>query len=112
MARGGIDPFATLKVSDISDEPSEAIPQILRRRPSRAKRTRTWEQRNKVTGYRGIPPELNEKVKAIARQFSVPTGEVARAFLEHGLKAYEQGELSLTPSFLVGKMTLYPTKNE
>ena len=112
MARGGIDPFATLKASDISDEPSEAIPQILQRRPSRAKRNRDWERKHLKVTYRDIPPELNDTMKDIAVELSVSVSDVARAFLEYGLKAYERGELSLTPSFLIGKMTLYPTKGE
>ncbi len=114
----GIDPFAGLAQtlqspgSAVPIEPTEAIPQILQRRPSRAKRNREWERTQYRVTYRSISPELHDALKAIATKISVPVGEVARAFLEYGLKAYEQGELSLTPSFLIGKMTLYPKKPE
>ena len=113
----GIDPFAGLAQtlqspgSAVPAEPSEAIPQILQRRPSRAKRNREWEQKNKVTGYRGIPPELNNSLKALAAELSVPVGDVARAFLEHGLDAYKRGELALAPRprfNAQNNMTLYP----
>ncbi len=115
MGRGGIDPFASLNASNVPVEPTEAIPQILQRRPSKAKRNREWEQRNKVTGYRGIPSELNEDLKAIAVELSVSIGDVARAFLEHGLEAYKRGELALAPRLrfsVHSNMTLYPRKPE
>ena len=62
-------PFATLVGTTsptIPAEPSEAIPAVLKHKPSEALRDRGWEQQNKVTGYRGIPPELNAELKALA----------------------------------------------
>ena len=115
MARGGIDPFAALKASDVPAEPTEAIPQILQRRPSRAKRNRDWERTQHRVTYRGISPELNNSLKALAAELSVPVGDVVRAFLEYGLEAYRNGDLALSPRprFSAHRnMTLYPTKSE
>ncbi len=115
MARGGIDPFAGLQAHDVPAEPTEAIPQILQRRPSRAKRNREWERKNKVTAYRGIPPELNDAMKDIAIKLSISIGDVARAFLEHGIEAYNRGDLALAPRprySTYSSMTLYPQDTE
>jgi len=117
----GIDPFAGLAQtlrspgSTVPAEPTEAIPQILQRRPSRAKRNREWERTQHRVTYRGIPPELNDTLKTIAAKMSVPVGDVVRAFLEHGLEAYECGELVLAPRprFSAHRnMTLYPRKSK
>jgi len=88
-------------VDQIGEEPID----LLTRRPSKAKRNRSWErkQKGKVT-YRGIPPELQDELKTVARKIGVTVGEVARAFIEHGLDAYKQDELELNPVFLTGKL--------
>lgn len=108
MARGGIDPFALLNRSsgNVPAEPTEAIPQILQRRPSRAKRNREWERKNKPICYRGIPTALHTRIKTIATELAIPTGDLARAFLEAGLAAYEAGEMKFEVK-IVGKRRLY-----
>ena len=88
----------------IGEEPIDA----LTRRPSKAKRDRSWERRQQLVAYRGIPPELQEELKGIARKLGVTVGEVARTFLEYGLEAYEQGQLELRPVLTTGKHTLFP----
>jgi len=101
---------------DIPDEPLDAVPEILARRPRPAKaepkRNRDWEaqQRNDdltVVTYRGIPVELREHILEIAQVHGVTTSEVARLFLEHGLSAYQRDALELRPRLYRGKMTLY-----
>ena len=76
-------------------------------------RNRRWEknhQTEKVV-YRGIDPRVALQVKTIAGNLQVPEGEVARAVIEHALRAYAEGDLSLdprpNPSRL--RMTLYPS---
>ena len=103
------NPFASL-TSEVPEEPTEAIPQLLAHKPSHAKRSREWEKgKNTVTvTYRGIPPELNGQVRQLAETLGVPAGEIVRAFIERGLQAYEQGDLMLQPHLRIGKMTLYP----
>ena len=85
---------------------------VLARRPSKARRNRDWERRQRETvgfaGYRGIPPELNDEIKDVAEELGVRVGEVARAFLEYALEAYYRGELQLEPQPRPGKFTLYP----
>jgi len=92
-------------------EAEEAV-EVLARRPSRARRNRSWEARQRKAGvavtYRGIPPDLQKRLKRVAEEHSVPVGEVARRFLEHGLDAYEAGELVLRPVLVPGRLTLYP----
>lgn len=110
MGRNKTSPFASLigQLPEVPEEPSEALPHVLQRKPSQAKRNREWEIKNKVTGYRGIPPELDQVIAELAVMLSVPKGEVVRAFLEYGLAAYERGELPLQPHLRIGKMTLFP----
>lgn len=109
------DPFADLQniaSDDVDEEPSVAVPNVLKHKPSTSSRNRKWEadqRRNGVVAtYRGIPPELKAKIAKIARKHHVPVGEVARAFLEHALVAYKAGELELNAQFGTGKLTLYP----
>jgi hypothetical protein len=102
----------------IGDQISQEPIDVLQRRPSKAKRDRSWEteQREKLgqVSYRGIPAELNERVRALAKELDVITGEVARALMAHGLAAYEKGELELAaeekPEHEGGRCrhTLYP----
>jgi hypothetical protein len=75
-------------------------------------RSRHWEKENLSwkAMYRGVDPALALQVKQIAGDLQVPTGEVARALLEYGLRALGSGELELLPQpNLPGmRMTLYP----
>ena len=77
-----------------------------------AQRDRSWEnaQRGKgiVVTYRGIPSELQARVKEIASEHGVPIGQLARRFLEYAVDAYENGDLELSPVEVVTKATLYP----
>lgn len=106
-----IDPFSALG-TDVPEEPTEAVPEVLEYRPSEAQRNRDWEKKRRRAGrvatYRGIPQHLQAEIKRVAEDRHVPIGEVARAFLEHGLAAYGRGELTLEPAFGPGKLTLYP----
>lgn len=52
---------------------------------------------NKVHSYRGIPQEVDEQMKAIAKELKVPVGEIVRVLLEYALNAYSMGELMLNP---------------
>lgn len=52
---------------------------------------------NKVHSYRGIPLEVDEQMKAIAKELKVPVGEIVRVLLEYALNAYSMGELMLNP---------------
>jgi len=115
MGQKKTSPFASLvgtPSAAVPVEPVEAVPQVLHHRPSTAQRNRNWEQQNKVTGYRGIPPELNDELKALAEELSVPLGDVVRALLEYGLAAHKRGDLTLKPHLRIGKMTLFPSSRE
>ena len=79
------------------------------------KRNRQWEkehQSHKVV-YRGVDPKLSLKVKSIAGDVLVPSGEVARAVIEYALRGYEQGDLDLhpRPNPLRMRMTLFPSSD-
>lgn len=50
-------------------------------------------QRQKAT-Y-SIPRELHQGIREIAKDLEVPVSDVARAFLEFGLRQYHSGELEL-----------------
>ncbi len=60
----------------------------------KARRDQAWRS---LVVYRGIPAELRETVKQTAAQLHVPVGEVAAAFLQHALTAYQTGKLLLQP---------------
>ena len=79
------------------------------------RRNRDWEKRhqNQKAVYRGVDPKLTLRVKSIAKEFSLREGEVARFFLEYGLRAYRAGELDLTPYPNPERlrMTLFPASN-
>ena len=98
--------------NQMSSEPVD----VLASRPSKAKRDRSWEkeQREKVglVAYRGIPASLNARLKAVAGELGVPVGDVARAFLEYSLQAYQRGDMELTPKLVVGRFTLHPRESE
>ncbi len=78
------------------------------------KRDRSYEAEQRAKGivvtYRGIPPELQADIKAVAGALRVPIGDVARAFLAYGLAAYRRGDLELSPVETVRKATLYPDR--
>lgn len=52
-----------------------------------------WESR---ATYR-LPVDLKNQIKSIAEDHDVPVGEVALYFMDHGLRAYQSGELRLQP---------------
>jgi len=76
------------------------------------KRNRQWEkeQQSRKVVYRGIDPKLALKVKTIADDLQVPTGEVACAVLEYALQCYARGDFDLTPHPNPERMrmTLFP----
>lgn len=103
------DPFAS---SETPNVPSGVSVYDSLRVAEERSRNRGWErahQDQKVT-YRGVEPKLAWKVKHIAGELCVPEGEVARAVIEHALRAYERGELDLYPRPDPDRMrmTLYP----
>ncbi|MCZ7547591.1 MAG: hypothetical protein M5U11_00335 [Anaerolineales bacterium] len=105
------DPFAN---SETPPATPSSIYDSLRVAEERT-RNRGWErahQDQKVT-YRGVEPKLALKVKNIAGELCVPEGEVARAVIEHALRAYERGELDLypRPDPQRMRMTLYPSSD-
>ena len=76
------------------------------------KRKRQWEkqQQSRKVVYRGIDPKLALKVKAIADDLLVPSGEVACAVLDYALRSYERGDFDLhpRPNPERMRMTLFP----
>lgn len=106
------DPFITSEAATPSIPPS--IYDSLRVAEPRT-RNRQWErerQNQKVT-YRGVEPKLALKVQSIAGELHVPEGEVARAVIEHALRAYERGDLDLYPRPDPNRMrmTLFPSSD-
>ncbi len=107
------DPFTTTEPIPTNPVPP-SIYDSLRVAEPRA-RNRQWErerQKQKVT-YRGVEPKLALKVQSIAGELHVHEGEVARAVIEHALRAYERGDLDLYPRPDPNRMrmTLYPSSD-
>lgn len=104
------DPFASSETPNVPPSIYDSL-----RVAEERTRNRQWErehQNQKVT-YRGVDPKLALKVKNIAGELCVPEGEVARAAIEHALRAYERGELDLypRPDPERMRMTLYPSSD-
>lgn len=80
----------------------------------RKKRNRNWEERhkNEVATYRGISKEIVDMVQRIADILSVPRDEILRAFLEYGVKQYENGNMKIFAFPKAQRMTLYPTSGQ
>ena len=76
------------------------------------KRNRQWEKehQNQKAVYRGVDPKLALKVKSIAGDLLVPSGEVACAVIEYALRGYALGELDIypRPNPYRMRMTLFP----
>ena len=106
---GRRDPFDK-KDSEISTQPSSLYDSLRVAAPR--KRNRQWEkgQQSRKVVYRGIDPKLALKVKTIADDLQVPTGEVACAVLEYALRCYERGDFDLypRPNPERMRMTLFP----
>ena len=91
-----------------SQEPIDEVPAVLANKPRPAgARNRTWEKQHKVVAYRGIPAEVQTRIKQLAEELGVNSGEVARYFLEHGLDAYDQGKLAFPARRPKEKYTFY-----
>jgi hypothetical protein len=79
------------------------------------KRNRQWEKQHQSQKavYRGVDPKLALRVKSIAGDLLVPEGEVARAVIEHALRAYAQGDFNLhpRPNLERMRMTLFPVSD-
>ena len=70
-------------------------------------RDRRWEQAHQAMTFRGVLPPLHTAVKELAEHLQVNVDDVARAFLEYGLRCYELGRLKVEP-VLHEKLTLFP----
>lgn len=107
------DPFEPSSVATAQPVPTSIYDSIRVAAPY--KRNRKWErehQKDKAV-YRGVDPKASLKVKTIAADLFVPTGEVARAMIEFSLRSYEAGELALFPRPDPNRMrmTLFPTSD-
>ena len=73
------------------------------------KRARPWDAAHavEVASYR-IPPELKQTVKEIASDLEISPAEVARLFLERGVKDYQAGKIDVKPQPKQTGMTIYP----
>ncbi|GER79078.1 MAG: hypothetical protein DPW21_00870 [Anaerolineae bacterium] len=106
------DPFASSETPNVP--PNASVYDSLRVAEERT-RNRQWERdhQNQKVVYRGVEPKLALKVKNIAGELHVPEGEVARALIEHALRAYERSELDLCPRPDPERirMTLFPSSD-
>ncbi len=106
----------SFEISEAAPTPT-APPSIYEslRMTSPRKRNRQWEKehQSQKAVYRGIDPKLALKVKSIADDLVVPTGEVARALIEFALRAYAEGDLDLNPrpNPYRMRMTLFPASD-
>jgi hypothetical protein len=75
--------------------------------PSR--RNKKSEQNGKphsAASYR-LPDGLHNELCGLAMELAVPVGELVSFLLQHGLDAYQRGNLSLKPHPQITKMTLF-----
>ena len=104
------NPFVILEQTSAAN-PAPGIYNSLRITSPR-KRNRQWEKehQNQKAVYRGVDPKLALKVKSIAGDLLVPSGEVASAVIEYALRGYALGELDIypRPNPYRMRMTLFP----
>jgi len=81
----------------------QAAARSKKRGKDQAKKER-WETR---ATYR-LPVTLKKQIRTIADEHDVPVGELALFFLDHGLRAYQAGELRLNPEPRTSGKTLFP----
>ena len=77
------------------------------------KRNREYEKRNRSFTYRLTDKELGAKIATVAASLQVTADEVARAFVEAGIREARAGRIpfdSVPP--VQRRMTLYPTGTE
>ncbi len=91
---------------------NQAFSKSGRRSTSRSSKNHSRETRSKArweerATYR-LPLSLKGQIKELADEYDVPVGEIALLFLDHGLTAYEAGELHLVPSPRSSGLTLFP----
>ena len=80
--------------------PRKEIPTRRRNNPQREKKI------HPAVSYR-FPKRLHDELCGLAMELDVPVGEVVAFLLQHGLDAYQKGELSFRPTPLSIKMTLF-----
>jgi hypothetical protein len=76
-------------------------------------RSREYEKRNRSFTYRLTDKELGAKIAAVAASLQVTVNEVARAFVEVGIREARAGRIpfnSIPP--VQRRLTLYPTGKE
>lgn len=91
-------------------EPADVANEFLAKRPSRAKRDRTWERNNPTTAYR-IPATLRDALKTIAQAEGITADDLARFALERFVDQYNAGEVTLQ-KHVKARYTLYPSEDE
>ncbi|GAP40920.1 hypothetical protein [Flexilinea flocculi] len=112
------DPNPITEVEEDQQQESTMIPRqpldLIPTADFRKKRSRKWEQvhRLETVTYRGIPQQVVDLIIKDAQSLSVPRDEVIRAFLEHGVRLYRNGEIKLLAYPNAQRMTLYSEGNE
>lgn len=61
-----------------------------------------------IATFRGIPKKVHDAIKQTASDLGIAPGELARYFLEVGLKRVAAGEEGVEPKYVSGGYTLYP----
>lgn len=84
---------------NIPEEPIDAIPDVLARRPEKPTRSREWDKKRTKATF-DLPPELVDELKQVAADLaeeypgaSVRVSDVAKKLLEAGLAEYRAGRL-------------------
>jgi hypothetical protein len=109
------NPFGNPPPSEASiSKPPDIYESLPVAEPRRRKRDWEREHQHEKVVYRGVDPKLVSRVKGIANEINIREGEVARFFLEYGLRAYGTGGLDLTPYPNPERlrMTLFPSINQ
>jgi len=76
-------------------------------------RSREYEKRNRSFTYRLTDKELGARIAAVAGSLQVTVDEVARAFVEVGIREARAGRIPFdSVSAVQRRMTLYPTGTE
>ncbi len=74
--------------------------------PARQRHPNCEKKIHPAVSYR-FPKRLHDELCGLAMGLDVPVGEAVAFLLQHGLAAYQEGDLIFTPAPLTTKMTLF-----
>lgn len=111
LRRSAFEEWTSMPAAETPTPPPSPLDQMNVATPRQ--RNREYEKRNRSFTYRLTDKELGARIAAIAGSLQVTVDEVARAFVEVGIREARAGRIPFDSVPVVQRrMTLYPTGSE